>query len=110
METPGELGWVEYNPDGRYTVVVQGKEGAEKRFATPDPGPRFTDWRGTMPRGAITLSSPTIPGMWFGRIDGDGVHPVTEGAYITLSNLRAGGGRLYFGSIASGRDEATVST
>ncbi len=34
------------------------------------------------------------------------MHPVTEGAYITLSNLRAGGGRLYYGSIASGRDEA----
>lgn len=49
-------------------------------------------------------------GMWLGRIDGDGVHPVTEGAYITLSNLRAGGGRLYFGSIASGRDEAIAST
>ena len=34
-----------------------------------------------------------------------GVHPITEGAYITLSNLRAGGGKLYYGSIASGKDE-----
>ena len=45
-------------------------------------------------------------GMWIGRIDSDGLHPITEGAYITLSNLRAGGGKLYYGSIASGRDEA----
>lgn len=39
-------------------------------------------------------------------IDDEGVFPLTEGAYITLSNLRAGGGKLYYGSIASGRDEA----
>lgn len=43
--------------------------------------------------------------MWLGRIDSEGVHPITEGAYITLSNLRAGGGKLYYGSIASGKDE-----
>ncbi|MEI3554117.1 MAG: hypothetical protein V8Q54_05350 [Alistipes senegalensis] len=43
--------------------------------------------------------------MWIGRIDSEGVHPITEGAYITLSNLRAGG-ELYYGSIASGKDQA----
>ncbi|MFR9130216.1 MAG: hypothetical protein ACLVJK_11400 [Alistipes putredinis] len=31
---------------------------------------------------------------------------VTRGAYITLSDLRAADGKLYYGSIASGRDEA----
>ncbi len=44
-------------------------------------------------------------GMWIARVDTEGLHPVTAAAYITLSDLRAGGGRLYFGSIASGKDE-----
>lgn len=109
--TPSEdaVAWVEYNPDGRYTVVVQGKEGAEKRFATPDRSEIHGLAWDDATRGYYVIVTDDS-GMWFGRIDGDGVHPVTEGAYITLSNLRAGGGRLYFGSIASGRDEATVST
>ena len=99
------VAWVEYNPDGRYTVVVQGKEGAEKRFATPDRSEIHGLAWDDATRGYYVIVTDDS-GMWFGRIDGDGVHPVTEGAYITLSNLRAGGGRLYFGSIASGRDEA----
>ena len=105
--TPSEdaVAWVEYNPDGRYTVVVQGKEGAEKRFATPDRSEIHGLAWDDATRGYYVIVTDDS-GMWFGRIDGDGVHPVTEGAYITLSNLRAGGGRLYFGSIASGRDEA----
>ncbi len=45
-------------------------------------------------------------GMWIARIDPDGeARQVTRPAYITLSSLRARGGTLYFGSIASGRDE-----
>ena len=105
--TPSEdaVAWVEYNPDGRYTVVVQGKEGVEKRFATPDRSEIHGLAWDDATRGYYVIVTDDS-GMWLGRIDGDGVHPVTEGAYITLSNLRAGGGRLYFGSIASGRDEA----
>ncbi len=34
-----------------------------------------------------------------------GCTPSRRGAYITLSDLRAGGGMLYYGSIASGKDE-----
>ena len=36
----------------------------------------------------------------------DAVAGSQASAYITLSDLRAGGGRLYYGSIASGKDEA----
>lgn len=44
--------------------------------------------------------------MWLGRIEPDGTAThLTEGAYITLSDLTARDGRLYFGSIASGYDE-----
>ena len=45
-------------------------------------------------------------GMWIGCIDSEGVHPITEGAYITLSNLRAGGGSSTTAPIASRQDEA----
>ncbi len=46
-------------------------------------------------------------GMWIGRIDErEKVTPLMPGAYVTLSNLRAQSGSLYYGSIASGKDEA----
>ena len=45
-------------------------------------------------------------GMWIASVDGKGeVKRVTTPAYITISNLRAKDGVLYYGSIASGRDE-----
>jgi len=46
-------------------------------------------------------------GMWIGRFDrksGRFEH-ITPSSYVTVSNLTAGGGRLYFSSIASGKDE-----
>jgi len=103
----GRLAWVEYGPDGRYTV----------RCGDPRRRPEAETWR--VPAGkeihglawdettdAFYVLVTDDSGMWIGRIDGGGLRPVTEGAYITRSDLRAGGGRLYFGSIASGRDEA----
>ena len=45
-------------------------------------------------------------GMWLSQIDDKGeVKAITEPAYITISKLRAENGKLYYGSIASGRDE-----
>ncbi len=77
----------------------------ERRFGTP----RHTEIHG-LAWDDVTLAYYVIvtddAGMWLGRIDDEGVFPLTEGAYITLSNLRAGGGKLYYGSIASGKDEA----
>ena len=100
-----EFGWVEYNPDGRYTVVVRHGEGPERRFETPVRSEiHGLAWDDRTVAWYVLVTDDS--GMWIGRIDSDGLHPITEGAYITLSNLRAGGGKLYYGSIASGRDEA----
>lgn len=47
-------------------------------------------------------------GMWIGSIDlkSGTVSNITSPSRVTVSDLRAGGGKLYFGSIASGLDEA----
>ena len=103
--TPDELGWVEYNPDGRYTVVVRRDGAADQRFAVPaDKELHGLAWDDLTRAWYVLVTDDS--GMWIGRIDAEGLHAVTEGAYITLSDLRAGGGRLYYGSIASGKDEA----
>ncbi len=98
------VAWVEYNPDGRYTVVVQGREGAETAF---DARPVRDSRTGV---GRCDAGLLRHRHRRFGHVDRPHRRrrraPVTEGAYITLSNLRAGGGKLYYGSIASGRDEA----
>ena len=98
------LAWVEYDPSGRYSVVVRAPEQAERRYAVPDDkelhGLAWDDRTAAF----YTLVTDDS-GMWIGRIDAAGLHPVTAGAYVTLSDLRAADGRLYFGSIASGRDE-----
>ena len=103
--TPDELGWVEYNPDGRYAVVVRRDGAGEQRFAAPDGKELHGLAWDDLTRAWYVLVTDDS-GMWIGRIDAEGLHAVTEGAYITLSDLRAGGGRLYYGSIASGKDEA----
>ncbi|MDE6624675.1 MAG: DUF2268 domain-containing protein [Alistipes sp.] len=98
------LAWVEYDPSGRYSVVVRDPEGAERRCPVPDDkelhGLAWDD-RTAAFYALVTDDS----GMWIARIDTAGLRPVTEGAYVTLSDLRAADGRLYFGSIASGKDE-----
>ena len=105
VETPDQLGWVEYNPDGRYTVVVQRGAEPERRLATPDRAEvHGLAWDDLTVAWYVLITDDS--GMWIGRIDSEGVHPITEGAYITLSNLRAADGKLYYGSIASGKDEA----
>ncbi len=43
-------------------------------------------------------------GMWIGAV-GDSIEQVTRPSRVTISNLTAGGGALYFNSIASGKDE-----
>lgn len=100
------LAWVEYNPDGRYAIVLHQPDRPLQRFGAP----RQTELHGLawddLTRRLYFLATDDS-GMWIGTMDdGGGVHHVTDGAYITLSDLRAANGRLYFGSIASGKDEA----
>lgn len=99
-----ELGWVEYNYDGSYAVVVRRANGSRQRFAAPERAEiHGLAWDDATVAWYVIVTDDS--GMWLGRIDSEKVHPITCGAYITLSNLRAGGGRLYYGSIASGKDE-----
>ena len=102
----GGLAWVEYTPDGRYTVVVADEQlRPVERYATP----RFKEVHGlawdNLTRAFYTLITDDR-GMWIARIDSEGLHPLFEGAYVSLSDLSARDGWLYFGSILSGRDEA----
>lgn len=98
-----EMAWVEYNPDGRYTVVRT--DGSQpERIEIPDRKEiHGLAWDDVTKALYVLVTDDS--GMWIGRIDGKVLNPITQGAYVTLSNLRAGGGRLYFGSIASGYDE-----
>lgn len=98
------LAWVEYVPDGSYTIVRRDGE-AERRTPQP-PGREIHGLAWDDATAALYVLVTDDSGMWLGRVrEGVGLHPLTEGAYITLSDLRAGDGKLYFGSIASGRDE-----
>ena len=102
----GALAWVEYTPDGHYTIVAE--DSLRQRTAWPMPG--FSEVHGLAWDNATERLYTLVTddsGMWIGRIEpGEGLQAVTRGAYITLSDLRAADGKLYYGSIASGRDEA----
>lgn len=97
----GHLAWTAYTPDGRYTVATDRGE----RFAVPE-GKEIHGLAWDDLTRALYVLVTDDTGMWIARIDAAGLHPLTRGAYITLSDLRAGGGHLYFGSIVSGKDEA----
>ena len=101
----GALAWVEYTPDGHYTIVAE--DSLRQRTAWPMPG--FSEVHGLAWDNATERLYTLVTddsGMWIGRIEpGEGLQAVTRGAYITLSDLTARDGRLYFGSIASGYDE-----
>jgi hypothetical protein len=105
-----ELAWVEYAPNGIYSIV------------RGNPMPRYEEeyLRVDVPHdkeihglaydnytGALYFIATDDSGMWLGRVGKNReLEHVTEGAYITLSDLRAKDGVLYFGSIQSGKDEA----
>ncbi len=102
----GGLAWVVYQPDGRYSVEVHhDNDSRVERYAVPvDCELHGLAWD-DVTRAFYALVT-NDGGMHIARIDAERLHPITAAAYITLSDLRAAGGRLYFGSIASGRDEA----
>lgn len=99
------LAWVEYAPDGRYTVAREFADGT-RRY----PLPPYIEIHGLAWDDAyddLCFIATDDEGMWFGAIDTHGrMSRLTRGAYITLSDLRARDGKLYYGSIASGKDEA----
>ncbi|MEG1644450.1 MAG: hypothetical protein RRY73_01105 [Alistipes sp.] len=98
------IAWVEYAPDGRYTVLFQ--QGKTKvRYNTPYLLELHgLAWEQQTQR--LYFLATDDSGMWLGAFDHQGkMEQLTNGAYITLSDLRAHDGKLYFGSIASGKDE-----
>lgn len=99
-----DLGWVEYDYSGSYAVVVRRADGSRQRFAAPGRTEiHGLAWDDVTVAWYVLVTDDA--GMRIARIDSEGLHPITESAYVTLSNLRAGDGRLYYGSIASGKDE-----
>ena len=93
----GGLAWVEYTPDGHYTIVAE--DSLRQRTAWPMPG--FSEVHGLAWDNATERLYTLVTdnsGMWIGRIEpGEGLQAVTRGAYITLSDLRAADGKLYYG-------------
>ncbi len=100
----GATARAEYDYDGTYTIT-DGKT----RCTLPDTvsvhGLAWDDL--TRRLYFIGLSD---GGMWIGAVGNpggtEGFSVVKPASYSTLSNLRAEGGKLYFGSIQSGKDEA----
>ena len=105
--TPTEghgIAWVEYTPDGRYTVVVSGATDIEPR--TPMPyGTEIHGMAWDNATKALYIIVTDDEGMHIARMVRGGAERVTRSTYSTLSDLRAANGKLYFGSIASGMDE-----
>lgn len=103
-ESTSHLAYVEYSPTGQYSVVeiVDGERVATIEVTYPNEVHSLA-WDNSTERLYIIVTGDS--GMWIERQGDDGFEPLTQGAYITLSNLTARDGVLYFGSIASGKDE-----
>ena len=102
----GGLAWVEYAADGHYSLHHKGEDGSQKDFDLPFGYEIHSlAWDNLTDLHYCIVTSDK--GMSICSVSSDGhLTEVTQPAYITLSNLRARDGKLYFGSIASGKDEA----
>lgn len=102
----GGIAWVQYNADGIYVIRYRTADGTEFSRRMPF-GEEIHSLAWDDKTRRLYYIATGNEGMWIGTLDGTFAPQfVTRPAYITISNLRARGGRLYFGSIASGRDEA----
>ena len=105
----GGLAWVQYAPQGIYSLHHRDKQGIERSSSLPfGQEIHSLAWDDRSERFYCIITGDE--GMWIARSADKGevrgeLEAVTKPAYITLSDLRAADGKLYFGSIASGRDE-----
>lgn len=100
------MAWVEYAPEGRYTIAT-GRVGKGKALMSKPLSEEIHGLAWDNVSGKLYYIGTNDDGMYLGEVDGTGNdRHVTRAAYVTLSDLRAKDGRLYFGSIRSGRDEA----
>ena len=104
-----ELAWVEYFPNGEYNIVRGNpkarREGEYLRVKVPSNieihGLAYDNYTH-----ALYFIATDDDGMWLGRVGKNReIEQITKAAYITISDLRAKDGVLYFGSIQSGKDE-----
>ena len=103
------LAWVEYAPSGIYTIK-QGYIDRHMRYEYEDVKiPADIEIHGLAYdnyTSALYFLATDDSGMWIGRVGKNReLEHITQGAYITISDLRAKDGVLYFGSIQSGKDE-----
>ncbi len=99
------LAWVEYCPNGVYRIVL-GDEDSRRILATMPDGVELHSLAYDDKTRRLYFIATDDSGMWLGRVNDDKtISQLTAGAYITLSDLRAKDGVLYFGSIESGKDE-----
>ncbi len=105
IDNCSDIAWVEYHANGIFSIV-QGNKSSRQTVATMPAGREIHSLAYDNKSEALYFIATDDSGMWIGRVNSDGTtSPVTEGAYITISDLRARDGVLYFGSIASGKDE-----
>ncbi len=100
----GHIAYVEYNPSGQYSVVEMIDEEIVKRTDVEYPTEIHSmAWDNLTERLYIIVTGDE--GMWIEQEGENGFEPLTKPAFVTISSLSAANGVLYFGSIASGRDE-----
>ena len=99
------IAWVEYSPTGVYSVVINGSTSLAHHNVALPMGSEVHGMAWDNLSDALYLLITDDDGMHIARLTDDGLERVTRPAYITLSNLRAKDGKLYYGSIASGKDE-----
>lgn len=101
-----DIAWVEYRPEGIYSVVVGGTKSKREIVRFPI-GTEIHSLAYDNLTDKFYFIATADDGMWIGSVDMTGkTESVTEPAFITISDLRARDGILYFGSIESGKDEA----
>ena len=98
------IAWVEYTIDGRYHVAINGPSTIGNHIDI-ERGKEVHGMAWDNLTQSLYLILTDDNGMHIARLTTEGTQPITRAAYTTLSNLRAKDGKLYFGSIASGRDE-----
>jgi hypothetical protein len=98
------MAWVEDTIDARYHIIVEAGTEHSRRTTLPQ-GVEIHGLAYDNTTEALYAIITDDEGMHIARHTESGTESVTRAAYTTLSNLRASNGKLYFGSIASGRDE-----
>ncbi len=103
-ESTNHIAYVEYNMSGQYSVVELLDNVEQSRVEVTYPNEvHGLAWDSATQRLYTLITGDE--GMWIEQLTDAGFERLTEPAYITLSSLAARDGVLYFGSIASGKDE-----